>query len=386
MGPSGSGKTHAAQPDRRARPPDLGLGRGRRRAHRPALGRQAGPVARAPRRLRLPVLQPAAGADRGAQRRAAAAADPPLQGAAQAARGHRARRRRARRPRRTTIRASSRAARSSASASPAPSSPIRRCCSATSPPATSTASRATRSSTSSRRSTASTARPSSWSPTTRTRRRAPRRTLHLDKGSSRAGGGGMKFFPLIWSNLKRRKVRTLFTLLSILVAFFLFGYLAAIRMAFTHGRRRAARTGCRPSTRSRSSSRCRSPTCDRIAAVPGRGGRHPRSTGSAASTRIPRTSSARWRSTPTTFLELYPEYRAAEGPEGGLAGGPHRRHRRPVTADSFGWKVGDKIPIQGTIYRKQDGNHALGVQHRRHLRRGARRGPTPRPSSSTTTT
>ena len=39
----------------------------------------------------------------------------------------------------------------------------------------------------------------------------------------------MKFFPLIWSNLKRRKVRTILTVLVIMVGFFLFGYLAAIR-------------------------------------------------------------------------------------------------------------------------------------------------------------
>src|SRR5687767_7977352 len=38
----------------------------------------------------------------------------------------------------------------------------------------------------------------------------------------------MKFAHLIWSNLKRRKLRTGLTLLSILVAFVLFGYLSAI--------------------------------------------------------------------------------------------------------------------------------------------------------------
>ena len=36
----------------------------------------------------------------------------------------------------------------------------------------------------------------------------------------------MKFLPLVWKNLLRRKVRTAFTLLSIVVAFVLFGYLA----------------------------------------------------------------------------------------------------------------------------------------------------------------
>ena len=45
----------------------------------------------------------------------------------------------------------------------------------------------------------------------------------------------MKFLPLVWKNLFRRKVRTLFTVLSIVVAFVLFAYLAAIRVAFGSG-------------------------------------------------------------------------------------------------------------------------------------------------------
>ncbi|MCZ6560582.1 MAG: ABC transporter permease, partial [Gammaproteobacteria bacterium] len=45
----------------------------------------------------------------------------------------------------------------------------------------------------------------------------------------------MKFLPLIWSSLVRKKVRTLFTLLSIFIAFLLFGYLSAIKAAFQGG-------------------------------------------------------------------------------------------------------------------------------------------------------
>src|SRR6266404_611517 len=45
----------------------------------------------------------------------------------------------------------------------------------------------------------------------------------------------MKFFPLIWSNLKRKKMRTFLTLLSIMVAFVLFGLLSAIKEAMTGG-------------------------------------------------------------------------------------------------------------------------------------------------------
>ena len=45
----------------------------------------------------------------------------------------------------------------------------------------------------------------------------------------------MKFLHLVWGNLKRKKVRTVLTVLSILVAFLLFGYLTAIRQAFAQG-------------------------------------------------------------------------------------------------------------------------------------------------------
>jgi putative ABC transport system permease protein len=45
----------------------------------------------------------------------------------------------------------------------------------------------------------------------------------------------MKFLHLTWSNLKRKKLRTLLTLLSIVVAFILFGFLSAIKQALTGG-------------------------------------------------------------------------------------------------------------------------------------------------------
>ena len=45
----------------------------------------------------------------------------------------------------------------------------------------------------------------------------------------------MKFMHIVWKNLMRRKIRTIFTLLSIFVAFVLFGYLMAIRSAFSMG-------------------------------------------------------------------------------------------------------------------------------------------------------
>src|SRR5262249_19888855 len=52
---------------------------------------------------------------------------------------------------------------------------------------------------------------------------------------TRSGGRCMKYLPLVWHNLWRRKVRTVFTLLSIFVAFLLFGLLMTIRTTFSLG-------------------------------------------------------------------------------------------------------------------------------------------------------
>ena len=45
----------------------------------------------------------------------------------------------------------------------------------------------------------------------------------------------MKYLPLVWAGLWRKRTRTLFTLLSIMIAFLLFGMLQGTNAAFTHG-------------------------------------------------------------------------------------------------------------------------------------------------------
>ncbi|HTM30634.1 MAG TPA: hypothetical protein VL263_04995, partial [Vicinamibacterales bacterium] len=45
----------------------------------------------------------------------------------------------------------------------------------------------------------------------------------------------MKYLPLLWKSLWRKKLRTLFTLASVFVAFLLFGLLMTIRAAFSFG-------------------------------------------------------------------------------------------------------------------------------------------------------
>ncbi|MGO9512365.1 MAG: ABC transporter permease [Steroidobacteraceae bacterium] len=44
----------------------------------------------------------------------------------------------------------------------------------------------------------------------------------------------MKYFPLLWATLWRKKIRTIFTLLSVVIAFLLFGMLETVDYAFSH--------------------------------------------------------------------------------------------------------------------------------------------------------
>ena len=65
--------------------------------------------------------------------------------------------------------------------------------------------------------------------------RAPQ--LHLDKGTldGTRREPVMKYLPLLWAGLFRKKTRTILTLLSIVVAFLLFGLLQAVQVAFESG-------------------------------------------------------------------------------------------------------------------------------------------------------
>ncbi len=168
----------------------------------------------------------------------------------------------------------------------------------------------------------------------------------------------MKYLPLVWSNLKRKKARTLFTLLSILIAFLLYAYLGAARVAFRAGVDVAGAD--RLFTTHKTSIIQPLPVAylERIAQVPGVvavthsswfGGIYQNpNTGFQGVFQSPVD--------PQTYLEMYPEFQLPEEQkqawfadrEGVIVG------RR--TAERFGWKVGDRVPVQATIWRKKDGS------------------------------
>ncbi len=163
----------------------------------------------------------------------------------------------------------------------------------------------------------------------------------------------MKFLPLIWSNLRRRKLRTLLTALSILVAFVLYGYLSAIRRALDQGVSVAGVD--RLFVRHRVSIAQPLPISyqDRIAVMAGvKAVTHASWFGGIY--QDPKNFFAQMPVMPQEFLAMFPEYLLPEDQKqawfrlrtGAVVG--------RKTAQRFGWKVGDRIPLQATIWRKKN--------------------------------
>ncbi|HKH43275.1 MAG TPA: FtsX-like permease family protein [Thermoanaerobaculia bacterium] len=165
----------------------------------------------------------------------------------------------------------------------------------------------------------------------------------------------MKYLPLIWSNLKRKKTRTILTVLSVLVSFLLFGFLVAVDNAFTSGVDVAGADRLLVIHKVSLIQPLPATYGPRIKAVPGVeavtfanwfGGIY----------QDPKNFFGQMAVDSETFLDLYPEYVLPEAQKkawladraGALVG--------RQLADRFGFKVGDRIPIQATIYRKPDGS------------------------------
>jgi len=164
----------------------------------------------------------------------------------------------------------------------------------------------------------------------------------------------VKYLYLIFSSLKRKKLRTGLTILSIMVAFILFGYLTAIRQAFDAGvevagadrlivRHKVSLIQLLPQSYEQK--------MERIAGVDNA----VHSTWFGGIYQEPRNFFAQMPMVPEELFDMYPEYvisdehKAAwlENRAGALVG--------RGLVDRFGWKLGDRIPINATIWTKNDG-------------------------------
>ncbi|MDH4314795.1 MAG: ABC transporter permease [Gammaproteobacteria bacterium] len=164
----------------------------------------------------------------------------------------------------------------------------------------------------------------------------------------------MKYFGLVWKNVWRKKARTLLTILSVFVAFLLFALLNAIGHAFKAGVDVAQAERLVVIDKISLINPLPISYRNKIASTPG----------VAAVThqswfggyyQDPRNQFAQFPTEPYGYFEMYPEHVIskeqldtwAKTRTGAVVG--------RELAEQFGWKIGDRIPIQATIWTKADG-------------------------------
>ena len=165
----------------------------------------------------------------------------------------------------------------------------------------------------------------------------------------------MKYLPLIWSSLFRRKVRTLFTLLSIIIAFALFNYLSAVRVAFSMGVDVAGADRLTLIHKVSFIQLLPESYQARILAVDGVN-HVTHSTWFGGVYQDPRNFFAQFAVEPEGYLSMYPEFLLPDDAKERWYGNRTGAVVGRALADRFDWQVGDRIPLQGTIWRTQNGD------------------------------
>jgi putative ABC transport system permease protein len=164
----------------------------------------------------------------------------------------------------------------------------------------------------------------------------------------------VKYLHLIWAALFRSKTRTLLTLMSVIAAFLLFGMLDAVRVAFNSGGQVAGAN--RMITMSRLSITQMLPysLTEQIRATPGVkqaayaawfGGIY----------RDPKNFFANFSVSPD-YLDLYPEFKLPAAQKQAWLADRQGAIVGESLARRHGWKIGDTIPLQATIFPTKGSN------------------------------
>ena len=177
----------------------------------------------------------------------------------------------------------------------------------------------------------------------------------------------MKYLHLVWAALFRRKTRTILTLVSIIAAFLLFGLLDAVRTSFEQAGQ-SANGAQRLQTGSKLSFIQTLPQSleTQIAAVPG----------------VKTVTYANWFggayqdphnqvfsfAVAPNYLDVYPEVAVSEAERKAFADTRTGVLVGEQLMQRYKWKVGDKIPMQSTIFPDKSGSKnwsfdIVGVLH-----------------------
>ncbi|HEV7607431.1 MAG TPA: FtsX-like permease family protein [Steroidobacteraceae bacterium] len=164
-----------------------------------------------------------------------------------------------------------------------------------------------------------------------------------------------RWLPLVWANLRRRKLRLVFTFISILLAFLMFGMLDALRTSLSQAINMAGAD--RLMLQSKVNITVSNPRShyEKVKATPG----------------VKAVAPFNWFggvykdgkqqiqvqiTDPEEFMKVYPEVHLK--PEELAA---WKQDRQAIVigqalADQYGWKVGQRIPLRSQIWRKANGS------------------------------
>ena len=165
----------------------------------------------------------------------------------------------------------------------------------------------------------------------------------------------MKYFHLIWAALFRSKTRSLLTLLSVTAAFLLFGMLDSVRVAFNSGGDVAGANRMITSSRLSITQMLPYSLTEQIRATTGVkqaayaawfGGIY----------RDPKNFFANFSVSPD-YLDLYPEFKLPDAQKKAWLADRRGAIVGAALAQRHGWKVGDTIPLQATIFPTKGSNN-----------------------------
>jgi putative ABC transport system permease protein len=164
----------------------------------------------------------------------------------------------------------------------------------------------------------------------------------------------MRYLPLVLAGLSRRKTRTVLTLLSVFVAFVLFGLMQAVTIAFESGADSADAKRLLTTARYSIIELLPLSHLRQIEQVPGVvGGAHAEWFG--AKYQNESNAFPVFAVDPERYLDLYPEFTIAPAERQAFI-----RTRTGAVAgvrlvERYGWRVGQKLPISSEIHAKSDG-------------------------------
>ena len=159
----------------------------------------------------------------------------------------------------------------------------------------------------------------------------------------------MKFLHIVWRNLMRRKIRTFITIMTIMVAFLLFGGLMAIRAAFSMGIDVAGADRLMMIHKVSIIQSLPSSYGDRIRATEGVtalthanwfGGYYQEPSNFVQSMAVD----------PETWLTMYPEFEVPEDQKKAWMGNRIGAIIGVDLAKRLNWKLGDRVPLLAPIY------------------------------------